>query len=206
MIDFKCGYSVYTSRSDGLFRIAVIYFTKTDVTGKLAQAVISGIKEHEGVDVIEHRIQGKEIVEGRFENALLFKSILGCDAVIMGSPTYMGGVSAQFKAFADASSEYWAEQLWANKVAAGFTCGSALNGDQSNSLQYLSTLASQHGMYWVGLDTAHGYRDYGLNRLGCQLGVVAQSMDSVADEVDIASARYLGSRVTQLVKRLKYDI
>lgn len=194
------------SRSDELFRVAVVYFTKTDVTGQLAQAVISGIKEHDDVEVIEHRIHGTEIVEGRFENSLLFESILGCDAVIMGSPTYMGGVSAQFKAFADASSEYWSEQQWANKVAAGFTCGSALNGDQSNSLQYLSTLASQHGMYWVGLDAAHGYRDFGLNRLGCQLGVVAQSINSIADEVDIASARYLGSRVTQLVKRLRTEI
>lgn len=61
-------------------------------------------------------------------------------------------------------------------------------------------------MFWVGLDAAHGYRDFGLNRLCCQLGVVAQSIDSIADEVDIASARYLGSRVTQLVKRLRTEI
>ncbi|MDW6003972.1 flavodoxin family protein [Vibrio mangrovi] len=188
-----------------MFKIAVIYFTKTDVTGQLAQAVISGIEEHEDVRAVEHRIQGREIVEGRFENSVLFESLLGCDAIIMGSPTYMGGVSAQFKAFADASSEYWSEQQWADKVAAGFTCGSALNGDQSSSLQYMSTLASQHGMYWVGLDAAHGYRDFGLNRLGCQLGVVAQSTDSIADEIDIASAKYLGSRVAKLVKRLRAE-
>lgn len=134
LLYFSCGKHSPLSRSDELFRIAVVYFTKIDVTGQLAQAVISGIKDHECVEVVEHRIQGVEIVEGRFENSLLFESILDCDAVIMGSPTYMGGVSAQLKAFADASSEYWSEQQWTNKVAAGFTCGSTLNGDQSNSL------------------------------------------------------------------------
>lgn len=184
-------------------KIAVIYFTKTDVTGKLAQAVINGIYDADpDATVLEHRIEGKEIIEGRFINPTLFERLLECDAIIMGSPTYMGGVSAQFKAFADASSDYWSNQMWSNKVAAGFTCGSAPNGDQTSTLNYLITLASQHGMYWVGLDLAHGYRDQGLNRLGCQLGVVALSVDGVADEVDLLSAKYLGQRVVGLVSKL----
>jgi NAD(P)H dehydrogenase (quinone) len=68
----------------------------------------------------------------------------------------MGGVSAQFKAFADATSELWCQQEWAGKIAAGFTCGSAMNGDQTSTLQYLVTLANQQGMLWVGLDSAQG--------------------------------------------------
>ncbi|GAA4886881.1 flavodoxin family protein [Ferrimonas pelagia] len=186
-----------------MVKVAVVYFTRTDVTGQLAQAIVAGLQENPLTEVIEHRIDGQEIIDGRFVNPSLFESLLSCDAIIMGSPTYMGGVSAQFKAFADASSDYWAEQYWSNKVAAGFTCGSALNGDQSSSLQYLMTLASQHGMYWVGLDTAHGGRDFGLNRLGCQLGVVARSGNGEVHEVDLASARYLGRRVAKLVRQLR---
>jgi len=34
-----------------------------------------------------------------------------------GSPTYMGGPAAQFKAFADATGDRWAARTWANKVA-----------------------------------------------------------------------------------------
>ncbi len=54
-------------------KIAVIYFTKTDVTGKLAQEVIKGIcgAEPDAV-ILEHRIDGKEIVEGRFINPTLW--------------------------------------------------------------------------------------------------------------------------------------
>lgn len=184
-------------------KIAVIYFTNTDVTGMLAKSIIKGVKEQSSsMEILEHKISGKEILEGRFVNSSLFESLLTCDAIIMGSPTYMGSVSAQFKAFADASSEYWSDQRWASKVAAGFTSGSALNGDQSSSLNYLVTLASQHGMYWVGLDLAHGYRDRGLNRLGCQLGVVAQSYDGNVHSIDKLSAQYLGKRVASVVDKL----
>ncbi|WP_432452603.1 MULTISPECIES: flavodoxin family protein [unclassified Agarivorans] len=183
-------------------KVAVVYYSKTDITRQLAQAIIEGLKTQACIEVLEHCITGKEIIAGRFQNKPLFESILSCDALIMGTPTYMGGVSAQFKAFADASSEYWSEQQWANKLAAGFTCGSALNGDQSSTLQYLTILASQHGMYWLGLDTADGYRNDGLNRLGCQLGLVAQSRHDQVNPVDLATAKYLGKRVSNLLFRL----
>ncbi len=185
-----------------MIKVAVVYFTKTDVTGKLAQSLISGLKTACEVSVIEHRIQGHEIIEGRFVNHNIFAKLIDCDAIVFGSPTYMGGVSAQFKAFADATSELWCDQEWSGKIAAGFTSGGAMNGDQTGSLQYLVTLASQQGMLWVGLDSAHGYKDHGINRLGCQMGVVAHSPDGEAHETDLASAKYLGQRVAQQVLRM----
>ena len=83
-------------------RIAIVYFTKSDVTGQLANAIASGAKQEPGITVYEHRVEGYEIFEGRFENEALFEQLKLCDAIIFGSPTYMGSVSAQFKAFADA--------------------------------------------------------------------------------------------------------
>ena len=184
--------------------IAVIYFTKTDVTGQLAQAVISGIKSQKAdISIIEHRIDGSEIIEGRYINKDIFKKLKSCQAIIFGTPTYMGGVSAQFKAFADATSELWCKQEWSEKIASGFTCGSALNGDQTGTLQYLVTLANQQGMYWVGLDSAHGFEDKGINRLGCQLGVVAHSENGKPHKMDIKTAEYLGKRVAKLTLKLR---
>lgn len=114
----------------------------------------------------------------------------------------MGGVAAQFKAFADATSDFWERQEWAGKMAAGITSGTALNGDQSSTLQYFSILASQHGMYWVGIDSVHRRDGDGLNRLGCQLGVVAQSDGNTINPTDIKTARYLGVRVSKLASIL----
>ena len=185
-----------------MIQVAVVYFTKTDVTGKLARSLISGLKASGEVSVIEHIIQGHEIVEGRFVNHDILSKLNDCEAIVFGTPTYMGGVSAQFKSFADATSELWCRQEWSGKIAAGFTCGSAMNGDQTSTLQYLVTLSNQQGMLWVGLDSAHGYKDHGVNRLGCQLGVVAHSSNGEAHEVDLASAKYLGQRVAKQALRV----
>lgn len=189
-------------------KIAIIYFSKTDVTSQLARAIAAGV-EQQGIkqqgecEILSHRIEGSEIIEGRFVNPNLMDELAEYDAIIFGSPTYMGGVAAQFKAFADASSESWYHQKWANKVAAGFTSGGALNGDQSCTLQYLQTFAYQHGMMWVGLDKISNSGEQNLNRYGVQGGIVAQGgEDGQLHASDVATAEYLGKRVAMLVDKL----
>ncbi|HBC3859953.1 flavodoxin family protein [Vibrio parahaemolyticus] len=189
-------------------KIAIIYFSKTDVTGQLARAIAAGV-EQQGIkqqgecEILSNRIEGSEIIEGRFVKPNLMDELAECDAIIFGSPTYMGGVAAQFKAFADASSESWYHQKWANKVAAGFTSGGALNGDQSCTLQYLQTFAYQHGMMWVGLDKISNSGEQNLNRYGVQGGIVAQGgEDGQLHASDVATAEYLGKRVAMLVDKL----
>jgi len=184
-----------------LIKIALVYFTNTDVTGQLMKAAFSEI-EKEGIELISHQILGKEIIEGRFINQELMSSLHSCNAVIFGSPTYMGNVAAQFKAFADATSDFWECQKWAGKVAAGITSGTGLNGDQSSTLQYFSTLSSQHGMIWVGLDAPFSDKVKAVNRLGCQLGVTACSPDGEVHSTDIESAKFLAHRVIEITKKL----
>ena len=70
------------------------------------------------------------------------------DAIIFGSPTYMGGVSAPFKSFMDASAKVWFVQGWKDKLAAGFTHSGSQNGDKFNTVTQLFTFAKQHGMIW----------------------------------------------------------
>lgn len=72
------------------------------------------------------------------------------DAIVFGSPTYMGMTSWQFKKFADASSKCWFSQAWKNKIAAGFTNSASINGDKHSTLHYSITLAMQHSMIWAG--------------------------------------------------------
>ncbi|EKO3798493.1 TPA: flavodoxin family protein [Vibrio harveyi] len=189
-------------------KIAIIYFSKTDVTGQLARAIAAGaeqqgIEQQGGFEILSHRIQGSEIIEGRFVHPNLMDELAECDAIIFGSPTYMGSVAAQFKAFADTSSESWCYQKWAGKIAAGFTSGGAMNGDQSCTLQYLQTLANQHGMMWVGLDKISNSGEQNLNRYGVQGGIVAQGgEDGQLSLSDLATAEYLGKRVAMLVNKL----
>lgn len=177
-----------------MINIGLVYFSNTDVTGSLMMAISAELRQFP-CEVLEHRVQGQQIVDGRFVDNDIFAALHSCQAIIFGSPTYMGGVAAQFKAFADATSDFWAEQRWAGKLAAGVTSGTGLNGDQSATLAYLQLLASQHGMLWVSLDAPYNHTPGGVNRLGCQLGVTAQSTDGTVHEADIASAKYLAASV-----------
>ena len=149
-----------------MHRVAVIFFSATGTTAKLAEAVHAGAAEI--AQAVSCRIEAADMVGGRFVNEEVLKLADATDALAFGSPTYMGGPAAQFKAFADATSDRWTTQRWADKVAVGFTTGSCANGDQGHTLAYFTILAAQHGMLWCGLDIPGGTDPQGRNRLGSQ--------------------------------------
>ncbi|HJW72286.1 MAG TPA: flavodoxin family protein [Geothrix sp.] len=126
------------------------------------------------------------------------------DAIVFGSPTYMGNVSGLFKMFMDASSKPWLEQKWKDKLAAGFTISGSPSGDKLNTLQSLMIFAMQHGMIWVG-NAEMPYNGEGINRLGSFTGVMAQAGQVAPDiepnEADRKSAERLGQRVAIATQR-----
>ncbi|MFI6208153.1 flavodoxin family protein [Streptomyces sp. NPDC051041] len=128
------------------------------------------------------------------------------DAIVFGSPTYMGGASAGFHTFAEATSRRFVEGRWADKLAAGFTNSASKSGDKSNTLAFFAAFAAQHQMLWVSLGLAPGWNsttasEDDLNRLGYWGGAGAQTpMDGGTDTVhgaDIATAEHLGARVAR---------
>jgi len=128
----------------------------------------------------------------------------GADAIVFGSPTYMGNVSGPFKTFMDASSKPWLEQKWKDKLAAGFTISGSPSGDKLNTLQSLMIFAMQHGMVWVG-NAELPYNEEGINRLGSFTGLMAQA-GQVSPEVepnvaDRKSAERLGQRIANATAR-----
>lgn len=78
-----------------------------------------------------------------------FDLLHGADTLVFGTPTYMGTVSADFKKFMEATGKFWYAQKWKNKLAAGFTNSSTVNGDKLNTLQQLALFAAQHSMLWT---------------------------------------------------------
>lgn len=57
-----------------------------------------------------------------------------------------GGPSSVFQAFAEGSSEVWANLGRKGKLAAGFTNSAAVNGDKLDTLTSFAILPAQHGM------------------------------------------------------------
>ena len=67
------------------------------------------------------------------------------DAIIFGTPTYMGTISAQLKTVFDAVVSRYIQSAWKDKIAAGFTVSAAPSGDKSNSLMTMVIFANANG-------------------------------------------------------------
>ena len=125
-------------------KIVIVYHSGYGHTKKVAEAVLAG--------ALDAGADAKLLAVGDLDDAG-WAELDAADAIIFGAPTYMGGPSADFKKFADASSKPWFVQSWKDKIAAGFTNSATMNGDKHSTIAYFVTLAMQHGMIWAG----HGH-------------------------------------------------
>lgn len=178
----------------------VVYFSGYGHTRKVAEAVAEGA----GAALIAIDAEGN-IPEAAWEQ------LAAADAIIFGSPTYMGSAAWQFKKFAEASSKVWFTRAWQDKVFGGFTNSASLNGDKQVTLIGLQTLASQHGGIWVSLGlmpaNSKAATRNDVNNLGGSVGLLVQSpSDASVDEVpagDLETARKYGARVASVAARLR---
>lgn len=175
-------------------QIAIVFDSGFGHTARQAQAVADGINKVDGAEAILVPVAEGDVPWPQLE---------ACDAIIFGSPTYNGLVSARLKQFMEDSTKLaWTPQKWRNKIAAGFTNSGAMHGDKLNSLVSMALFAAQHGMIWVGLDMFPGNGPEDMNRVGGWLGAMAQSDDASPEitpvESDLKTAAYLGQRVAEV--------
>jgi multimeric flavodoxin WrbA len=185
-------------------QIAIVYHTGYGHTRVLAEAVAQGVERQSGAQA--------ELIDVTDMNAESWAVLSTSDAIIFGSPTYMGAVSGPFKTFMDQTSAIWLARGWADKLAAGFTVSSSQAGDKFATLSQLATLAAQHGMLWVSLNQLPGNNSStssvdDLNRIGGSLGAMAQANNDQGPDLapptaDRETAARLGARVAELAQRM----
>ena len=182
-----------------MIQIAVVYFSGSGTTAAFAKSVIEGA-EAGGAEVLDLPILADDITGGRWSNDEMAAQLDAADAIILGTPTYMGDVSAQLKAFMDAMAPRWFTQAWKDKLASGFTASSLAAGDKLNTFTSLTTFAMQMGMIWVGTG---GHFSEGVNPNGFYhgAGATASAPDQLTD-VDMETGRHLGKRVAFTANRL----
>lgn len=176
--------------------VTIAYFSGYGHTLELANAVRDGAESITDTNCT--------MVDVAVPSEINWDALDASDAIIFGTPTYMGTASGAFHTFIEASSTRWMKQAWVDKLAAGFTNSGSMSGDKVHTLQYLSLLAAQHGMHWISLGLLPGWNtttgsENDLNRLGFYLGAGAQTWNDQGPEgvhaSDLATARHLGARV-----------
>ena len=179
-------------------KVVVVFHSGYGHTLRMAQSVAAGA----GGELLAIDADGNVPDAG-------WESLVSADAIIFGSPTYMGSVSWQFKKFADASSKPWYTQAWKDKIFGGFTVSANVNGDKHSTLHYLMTLAMQHGGIWAGTginynNTKASNRN-DVNYLASSAGPMGQTPgDASGEEMnagDLETGRLFGARIAALAAK-----
>jgi NAD(P)H dehydrogenase (quinone) len=188
--------------------VAIVYHSGYGHTAALAEFVAAGVRRGGATPTIIKL----ESAEQDFTAAI--DAVSAADAVIFGSPTYMGDVSVPMRAFLVATSKIWFTQGWKDKLASGFTVGASFGGNKDHTLMSMIVLSMQHGMIWAGPGVPNAQINRNTdaggehpNRIGAALGVVAQADNGAPDVTppsgDREFANLLGERIAKLAAKLK---
>ncbi len=188
-------------------KIAIVYFSNfKGNTESLAHAIKRGAESVLETEVV---LIHTDDVDSHWQ------TLHAADAIIFGTPTYIGSVAAKFKEFIEKlAGEVWLRRMWVNKIAGGFTVSAGRSGDKLSCLQQLVTFASQMGMIWVPVRITGGnYSSQGseadLNRMAGYLGVMAQANIDEPSELapppsDIQTAELHGNHIANVTRQFAH--
>jgi len=191
--------------------VAILYYSGYGHTKALAEEIKKGV---DAVDDAEATlILASDLPKPDDEGNLggRWQELHDADAIIFGSPTYMGSAAAGLKQAFETTSSFWFRQAWRDKIAAGFTNSGGMSGDKLETLSQFAVFAGQHGMIWVNPGIYPSNQEDGedsdleINRVGAWMGFMAQSGNAPPDqtppEADRVTARRFGARIAEATKR-----
>lgn len=139
-------------------KIAIIYYSSTGTLHSMVQEYAAGA-EGAGAEVRVRRVAELAPPEAIAANPAWERhhrsvqdqpvatpdDVVWADAVVFGTPTRFGNVSAQLKQFLDTLGGLWAEGRLADKVYSGLTSAATPHGGQEATLLSLYTTVHHFG-------------------------------------------------------------
>jgi NAD(P)H dehydrogenase (quinone) len=201
-------------------KVNVIFHSLHGHIYKLAEAVAEGAKEVSGAEVKIFQVQetlSEEILSKMqaVETKKTFAHIpvatvdnlAEAEAVIFGTPTRFGMMSAQMRAFLDATGGLWLKGGMIGKVGSVFTSSGSQHGGQESTILSFHTTLLHHGMIIVGVPYSE-QRQMNMNEItgGSPYGastIAAPDGSRQPTENELAIARFQGKHVTEITKRLR---
>ncbi|WEG18874.1 flavodoxin family protein [Alkalihalophilus pseudofirmus] len=188
-----------------MIKVAIVYHSEGGRTKKQAEAIRRGAESLEGTEVLFLTTQ---------EASERLEDLDRADAIVFGSPTYLGSMSAEMKRFLESGIDRWFSRAWQNKIAGTFTHSTNFSGDKVNTLIGMLFNAMQQGMIYVSLGqlpasnepdsmkSLVGPSPDAINRIDGSIGAMATSFEVKADEApskgDILTAEAYGRRIADI--------
>ena len=195
-------------------KVLVLYYSSWGHIEQMAYAAAEGAREA-GAEVVVKRVP--ELVPTEVAQAAHYKTdqkapvatveeLPEYDAIIIGTPTRYGTMTAQMKNFLDQTGGLWAQGKLIGKVGSVFTSTATQHGGQEATILTTLPVLLHHGMVVVGLpysfqgqmgvDQIRGGSPYGASTIAAGDGSRQPS------EIDLDGARFQGKHVAQIAAKL----
>jgi NAD(P)H dehydrogenase (quinone) len=195
-------------------KVLVLYYSSWGHIEQMAYAAAEGARET-GAEVVVKRVP--ELVPTEVAQAAHYKTdqkapiatveeLPEYDAIILGTPTRYGTMTAQMKNFLDQTGGLWAQGKLIGKVGSVFTSTATQHGGQEATILTTLPVLLHHGMVVVGLpysfqgqmgvDQIRGGSPYGASTIAAGDGSRQPS------EIDLDGARFQGRHVAQIAAKL----
>ena len=196
-------------------KVLVLYHSMYGHIETMAGAIAEGAKSVEGADVVIKRVPELMSAEALAKAGAKTDQkapvaqpaeLADYDAVIFGTPTRFGMMTAQMRNFLDQTGGLWAQGKLVGKVASVFaSTGTQHGGQEATILSFHTTLLHQ-GMVIVGLP----YTAKGLTRMDEITGGSPYGASTLAggdgkrqpSENELELARFQGRHVVEIAKKL----
>ena len=191
--------------------ILIVYDSRLGSVQKMARLIARGVESIDDANAVIRCVPILSIETSekeQSESADLFVELTDleqCDALIIGSPTRFGNMSASMKHFLDGTSSLWMSGSLNGKPGAVFTSSSSMHGGQESTLLSMLNPLLHHGMVICGLPytenalskTTTGGTPYGASHVAGP----NNSNPISDDEKTLCIA--LGKRISKFAKLLK---
>jgi NAD(P)H dehydrogenase (quinone) len=128
------------------------------------------------------------------------------DAIIFGSGTRFGMMTAQMKNFLDQTGGLWMKGALVGKLGSVMTSSATQHGGQESTILNFHTVLLHHGMVIAGLPYAYqGQMGFDVVRGGSPYGattVTGGQGERQPSEQDLEGARFQGAHVAKLAAKL----
>ena len=195
-------------------KVLILYYSAYGHIRTMAEAVAAGAREA-GAEVTVKRVpetlppelqKQLGIAEPAGVPVATVDELPGYDAIIFGTPTRFGNMTAQMRAFLDATGGLWAKGALVGKVGSVFTSSATQHGGQESTILSFHTTLLHHGMVIVGLP----YAFQGQMGVAEVKGGSPYGASTIADgdgsrqpsAVELDAARFQGAHVAKLAGKL----
>ena len=196
-------------------KVLVLYHSIYGHIEAMANAVAEGAREVAGAQVTVKRVPETMPPEvfaqagGKRDQPAPVADpaeLAGYDAILFGTGTRFGNMTAQMRNFLDQTGALWMSGALVGKVGSVFTSSATQHGGQESTiLTFIPTLLHQ-GMIVVGLPYAE-QRQMGLDEIkgGSPYGastITGGKGERMPSAQELGMARFQGRHVTQIASRL----